>query len=155
MLFRSKNGLKEDCSLRKSLAKTLPKSMEELMARIEKYARAEEDTSGNKEVKQEKGNGSPKQGRGNNRFSKSETELRSKQAVTTVFRIPIHKVLDQIRNQPYLRAPAKTLGEYMGRNVGRRCAYHNEEGAPNLGLQSPKSTLRGLSETRPSERPYR
>ncbi|GAA0265851.1 hypothetical protein GCM10010492_77580 [Saccharothrix mutabilis subsp. mutabilis] len=52
-----KNGLKEDCSLRKSLAKTLPKSMEELMARIEKYARAEEDTSGTKEIKQEKENG--------------------------------------------------------------------------------------------------
>ena len=123
-----KNGLKDDCPLRKSLAKTLPKSMEELMARIEKYARAEEDTSGNKEVKQEKGNGSPKRGRGTNGPTKQETELKGKQAVTTVFRIPIHKVLDQIRNQPYFRTPARTPGEFMGRNVGRRCAYHNEEG---------------------------
>ncbi|GMP44358.1 hypothetical protein CsSME_00013318 [Camellia sinensis var. sinensis] len=40
-----KNGLKDNCPLRKSLAKTLPKSIAELMARIEKYARAEEDTS--------------------------------------------------------------------------------------------------------------
>lgn len=55
-----KNGLKDDCLPRKSLAKTLPKSMEELMARIEKYARAEEDTPGTKETKQEKGNSSPK-----------------------------------------------------------------------------------------------
>ena len=91
-----KNGLKDDCSLRKSLAKTLPKSMEELMARIEKYARAEEDTSGNKEIKQERTKSSPKRDRGNNRFNKQETELRAKQVVTTVFRIPVHKVLDQI-----------------------------------------------------------
>ena len=73
-----KNGLKDDCTLRKSLAKTLPISMEELIARIEKCARAEEDTSGNKEVKQEKGNGAPKQGRGNNGPTKQETELRNK-----------------------------------------------------------------------------
>ena len=52
-----KNGLKDDCLLRKSLAKTLPKSMEELMARIEKYARVEEDTPGTKMSKQEKKNG--------------------------------------------------------------------------------------------------
>ena len=57
-----KNGLNNDCMLRKSLAKTLPKSMEELMAKIEKYARAEEDTPGTKVSKQEKRNGSPKRG---------------------------------------------------------------------------------------------
>lgn len=55
-----KNGMKDDCLLRKSLGKTLPKSMEELMARIEKYARAEEDTPGMKVSKQENRNGSPK-----------------------------------------------------------------------------------------------
>ena len=75
--------------------------MEELMARIEKYARAEEDTSGAKEIKQEKGNGLPKRGRGNNVTSRQKAELRAIQAVTTVFRIPIYKVLDQIQNQPY------------------------------------------------------
>ena len=72
--------------------------MEELMARIEKYAKAEEDTSGTREVKQEIGNSSPLRGRGNYGSSKQETELRATQAVTTVFRIPNYKVLDQIRN---------------------------------------------------------
>lgn len=57
-----KNGLKDDCMLRKSLAKTLLKSMEELMAKIEKYARAKEDTPRTKASKQEKKNGSPKRG---------------------------------------------------------------------------------------------
>ena len=72
-----KNGLEDDCMLRKSLAKTLPKSMEELMARIEKYARAEEDTPGIKATKQEKGNGSPKRSRGNNGSNKQEIGQRT------------------------------------------------------------------------------
>ena len=123
-----KHDLKDDCPLRKFLAKTLPKSMEALMARIEKYARAEKDASGNKETKQEKGNGSPKRSRGNNGPTKQEIGQRTTQTVTTVFRIPIHKVLDQIRNQPYFRTPAKAPRDFMGRRLGRHCAYHNENG---------------------------
>ncbi|XP_028101287.1 uncharacterized protein LOC114300628 [Camellia sinensis] len=46
-----KNGLNDDYLLRKSLAKTLQKNMEELMARIEKYARAEEEMPGAKASK--------------------------------------------------------------------------------------------------------
>ncbi|GMP27251.1 hypothetical protein CsSME_00003323 [Camellia sinensis var. sinensis] len=72
-----KNGLKDNCPLRKSLAKTLPKSMDELMVRIEKYDRAEEDVPGTKAAKQEKGNGSPKRGRGNNGSNKQEIGLRA------------------------------------------------------------------------------
>ena len=40
------------------------------MARIEKYARAEEDTPRTKASKQEKRNGSPKQSRDNTRHEK-------------------------------------------------------------------------------------
>ena len=139
-----KNGLKDNCPLRKSLAKTLPKSMEELMARIEKYARAEEDTSGTKETKQEKGNGSPKRGRGNNGPNKQEVGLRAAQAVTTVFRISIHKVLDKIQTQPYFRAPARVPGEFMGRSLGKHCAYHNEDGHMTQGCRALKAHLEDL-----------
>ncbi|XP_028100131.1 uncharacterized protein LOC114299555 [Camellia sinensis] len=52
-----KNNLQDACPLWKSLEKTLPKSMKELMAQIEKYARAEEATLGTKAPKQEKRNG--------------------------------------------------------------------------------------------------
>ena len=69
-----KNGLKDDCLLRKSLAKTLPKSMEELMTRIKKYTRAEEDTLGTKTSKQEKRNGSPKRSRDNTGYEKTRAQ---------------------------------------------------------------------------------
>ncbi|GMP58624.1 hypothetical protein CsSME_00022225 [Camellia sinensis var. sinensis] len=93
-----KNGLNDDCLLRKSLAKTLPKSIEELMARIEKYVRAEEDMPGTKASKQKKRNSPPKRGRDNTGYNSQETGLRAAQTVTTVFRIPIYKVLERIRN---------------------------------------------------------
>ncbi|XP_028099145.1 uncharacterized protein LOC114298725 [Camellia sinensis] len=43
-----KNDLEDDCLLQQSLAKTLPKSMEDLMARIEKYACEEDDKKSKK-----------------------------------------------------------------------------------------------------------
>ena len=106
------------------------------MARIEKYTRAEEDTLGIKVTKQEKANGSLKRGRGNNGSNKQEIGLRTAQAVTTVFRIPIHKVLDKIRTQPYFRAPARVPGEFMGRSLGKHCAYHNEDGHLTQGCRA-------------------
>ncbi|XP_028071271.1 uncharacterized protein LOC114273673 [Camellia sinensis] len=122
-----KNCLKDKCLLRKSLAKTLPKSMEELMAQIDKYACAEKDTQGTRTSKPERRNGSPKRGRGNMGLDRQETWIRTAQAVTTVFRIPIYKVLERIKNHPYYRAPEKIPGEFMGRSIGKHCAYHNED----------------------------
>ncbi|XP_028071742.1 uncharacterized protein LOC114274071 [Camellia sinensis] len=123
-----KNDLDDECPLRKSLAKILPKSMEEHMAQIEKYVRVEEDTQGMKTPKQEKRSGSPKRDRGNSGVNRQETGLRAAQVVTTIFRIPIYKVLERIKNQPYYRALEKIPSELMRRNIGKHCAYHNEDG---------------------------
>ena len=118
--------------------------MEELMARIKKYARVEEDTSGTKETKQEKGNGSPKRGQGNNGSNKQEIGLRAAHVVTTVFRIPIHKVLDKIRSQPYFRAQTRVPGEFIRRSLGKQCAYHNENGHMTQGCRALKTHLEDL-----------
>ncbi|XP_028074668.1 uncharacterized protein LOC114277048 [Camellia sinensis] len=112
-----KNSLDDECSLRKSLAKTLPKSMEELKARMKKYARAKEDTQGTKAPKQEKRNGSLKRGRGNIGFN---------------------------RNQPYYRAPEKIPGEFMRKSLTKYCAYHNEDGHLTQGCRALKTRLEDL-----------
>ncbi|XP_028075238.1 uncharacterized protein LOC114277539 [Camellia sinensis] len=104
--------------------------MEELMAKIEKYARAEKDTLGTKALKQEKRNGSSKQGRGNTGYNRQETGLRAAQTVTTVFRIPVYKVLERIRNQPYYSIPSK----FMGKSLEKHYAYHNEDGYLTQGI---------------------
>lgn len=138
------NGLEDDCTLQKSLVKTLPKSMEELMTRIEKYAKAEEDTPGTKAPKQEKRNGSLKRSRGNTGFNRQETGLRATQVVTTVFRIPIYKVLEKIRNQPYYKASEKIPGKFMTRSLGKHCAYHNKDGHLTQGYRALKTHLEDL-----------
>ncbi|XP_028055431.1 uncharacterized protein LOC114259598 [Camellia sinensis] len=139
-----KNGLNDDCLLRKLLAKTLPKSMEELMARIEKYARAEEDMLGTKASKQEKRNGLPKRGRGNTGYNRQEIGSRAAQAVTIVFWIPVYKVLERIRNQPYYRALEKIPSGFMGRSLWKHCAYHNENRHLTQGCRALKSHLEDL-----------
>ncbi|XP_028106970.1 uncharacterized protein LOC114306011 [Camellia sinensis] len=118
--------------------------MEELMAWIEKYARAEEDTLGMKAPKQEKRNGSSKRDRGNTGSNRQETGLRAAQAVTTVFRIPIYKVLEMIRNQSYYRVPEKIPGEFMERSLGKHCVYHNEDGHLTQGYRALKTHLEDL-----------
>ncbi|XP_028067667.1 uncharacterized protein LOC114270393 [Camellia sinensis] len=128
-----KNCLNDDYILRKSLAKTLLKSMEELMARIEKYARAKEDMPGMKASKQEKRNGSPKRGRGNTNFSKQETGLRAAQAMTTVFRIPVYKVLERIRNQPYYRTSERIPRIYVEK-FGEALCLPQRRWTPDVGL---------------------
>ncbi|XP_028102511.1 uncharacterized protein LOC114301743 [Camellia sinensis] len=139
-----KNGLNDDYMLQNSLAKTFMKSMEELMARIEKYARTKEDMPGTKASKQEKRNGSLKRDRGNTNFNRQETRLRAAQTVTTVFRIPIYKVLERIRNQSYYRAPERIPDEFIGRSLGKHCAYHNEDGYLTQGCKALKAYLEDL-----------
>ncbi|XP_028095512.1 uncharacterized protein LOC114295478 [Camellia sinensis] len=141
-----KNGLKDDCPLRQSLKKTLPKNMEKLMVRIEKYARAEENRKAKKTgtIKQEKRNGSPKCSRGNIGTDRPEPGLKAMQAVSIVFKIPIYRVLERIKNQPYFRALQKTLGEYMDRNVGKNFAYHDKNEHMTLGCRALKQHLEDL-----------
>ncbi|XP_028082312.1 uncharacterized protein LOC114283647 [Camellia sinensis] len=93
-----KNGMENDCSLWQSLAKTLLKNLEDLMEKVEKYARAEEDRKARKTgvIKQEKKNVSPKHSRGNNSTNKSEPGLKAIQAISTDFKILVHKVLERI-----------------------------------------------------------
>ncbi|XP_028067171.1 uncharacterized protein LOC114269978 [Camellia sinensis] len=135
-----KNGLEDECPLRKSLAKTLPKSMEELMARIKKYVRAEEDTPGIKVFKREKGNDSPKRARGNTIVNRQKVELRAAQAVTTVFKIPVHKALERIRNQPYYRAPESSRRVY-GKKHWEALRLPQREWALYTGMQGPENLL--------------
>ncbi|XP_028120059.1 uncharacterized protein LOC114317521 [Camellia sinensis] len=141
---RTKEDLRDYLQRKRQDAKALPKSMEELMVRIEKCARAEKDTLGTKASKQEKRNGSPKRGRANTSFNRQETELRAVQTVTTVFRIPIYKVLERIRNQPYYRALEKIPDEFLGRSLGKHCAYHNEDGHLTQGYRALKTHLEDL-----------
>ncbi|XP_028120313.1 uncharacterized protein LOC114317745 [Camellia sinensis] len=66
------------------------------------------------------------------------------QAVSTVFRIPIYKVLEGNRNQPYYRTLERIPGKFVGSSTGKHCAYHNKAGHLTQGYKAFKSHMEDL-----------
>ena len=48
--------------------------------------------------------------------------------INTVFREPVHKTLDKIKNEPYFRWPDKMGGDSTKRNQSLHCQYHQDRG---------------------------
>ena len=119
--------------LRKSLTGKPVTSVRQLMDRINKYRRVEEDQQ------QGKGKGKfiPQEGRdfrsdryNNNRprrdFTGQSRSIAS-QMVSMVFREPVHQVLEKIKNKPYFKWPNKIGGDPMSHNQSLHCQYHQEQ----------------------------
>ncbi|XP_028062103.1 uncharacterized protein LOC114265481 [Camellia sinensis] len=102
--------------------------MEDLMARIEKHARAKEDKRSKWEsmTKQDKRNSSPKRSQNGAGNDNGESRLKAIQEVCTIFKILIYKILERIRNQLYYKPQQKVPGELMRRFHTKSCAYHDE-----------------------------
>nr|XP_023897008.1 uncharacterized protein LOC112008879 [Quercus suber]XP_023897010.1 uncharacterized protein LOC112008881 [Quercus suber] len=96
-----KNGLPMGHDLRKSLSGKPATSVRQLMDRINKYKRVKEDML---------------QGKG------------KEKTVNAVFREPVHRVLEKIKNEPYFRWPNKMAREPEMRNQNRYCQYHQDHG---------------------------
>ncbi|XP_023904826.2 uncharacterized protein LOC112016497 [Quercus suber] len=50
------------------------------------------------------------------------------QAVNTVFRDPVHQVLEKVRNEPFFKWPYKMVGNPDRRNCNLYCQYHQDHG---------------------------
>ena len=50
------------------------------------------------------------------------------QIVSAVFREPVHRVLEKIKNEPYFKWPNKMAGESMRHNQNFYCQYHQDHG---------------------------
>ncbi|XP_065621014.1 uncharacterized protein LOC136063912 [Quercus suber] len=103
-----KLGLPTDHGLRKSLTSKPVTNMRQLMDCIEKYKRVEED--------QQQGKGKDKSGSIN------------LQAVNTVFKEPVHQVLEKIKNEPFFKWSNKMVGNPERRNHNLYCQYHQDHG---------------------------
>ena len=118
--------------LRKSLTGKPVTSVHQLMDRINKYRRVEEDQQ------QGKGKGKfiPQEGRdfrsdryNNNRPRRDFTSQygpTAPQMVNTVFRELVHHVLEKIKNNPYFKWSNKIGRDPMRRNQSLHCQYHQE-----------------------------
>ena len=50
------------------------------------------------------------------------------QAVNVVFREPVQKVLEKVRNEPFFKWPNKMAGHPSNRNQNLYCHYHQDHG---------------------------
>ena len=129
-----KLGLPAEHGLRKSLTGKPVDDIRQLMDRVDKYKRVEEDQQ------QGKGKGMviPQERRDfrlncyNNsrprRDFTGQSESATSQVVNTVFKDPIHQVLEKIKNEPYFKWPNKMSGDPSKYNQSLYCQYHRERG---------------------------
>ena len=110
-------GLPEDSKLRESLMKRPPEDMRQLMRRIEKYKLLEDDRLHNRGKAPLLGRS--RQGvvlaRPKKDFRMQELEVQI-EGVNVAFKEPVHKILDQIKNESFFRWPNKMGGDPSRRN---------------------------------------
>ena len=129
-----KAGLPTEHDLRKSLTGKPVTSVRLLMDRIDKYRRIEGD--------QLQGKGKTKAILQEMRDSRSDRTQNNRprrdfarqsgsanvQAVNVVFREPVQKVLEKVKNEPFFKWPNKMAGDPVNRNQNLYCHYHQDHG---------------------------
>ncbi|XP_065624951.1 uncharacterized protein LOC112032985 [Quercus suber] len=129
-----KLSLPTDHGLRTSLSGKPVTSMHQLMDRIKKYKRVEED--------QQQGKGKEKvipqerrdfrSDRYNNNKLRRDFSTQSgstnPQAVNIVFREPVHQVLEKVKNELFFKWPNKMVGNPERHNRNLYCQYHQDHG---------------------------
>ena len=129
-----KVGLPSEHDLRKSLTGKLVTSLRQLMDRVDKYKRIEDD--------QQQGKGKAKvisqemrdfrsDWYNNNRPRRDyvgQSRLVNTSAVNIVFRELVRQVLEKIKNEPFFKWPNKMAGDPTKCNQNLYCHYHQEQG---------------------------
>ena len=117
-----KAGLPVEHDLRKSLTAKPVTSVHLLMDRIDKYRRIEEDQLQGKAkakvIPQEMKDFRSDRTQNNRprRDFAGQSGSTNTQAVNVVFREPVQKVLEKVRNEPFFKWPNKMAGDPVNRN---------------------------------------
>ena len=129
-----KVGFPSEHSLRKSLTSKHVTSLRQLMDRVDKYKKIEDDQQQGKRnakvIPQEMrdfrldryNNNRPK------RDYAGQLGSTNTQRVNAVFREPVWQVLEKIKNEPFFKWPNKMVGDLTKRNQNLYCHYHQEQG---------------------------
>ena len=129
-----KVSLASEHGLRKSLTGKPVTSLRQLMDRVDKYKRIEDD--------QQQGKGKAKailqeirdfrsDKYNNNRPRRDYVEQQgssNNQVVGAVFREPVHQVLEKVKNESFFKWPNKMMGNPEKRNRNLYCQYHQDHG---------------------------
>ena len=127
-------GFPSDHGLRKSLTGKPITSLRQLMDRVDKYKRIEDDKQQGKEkakvIPQERRDF--RSDRYNNNWPRrdyvDQSGSNNTQVVGAVFREPMHQVLEKIKNEPFFKRPNKMVGNPEKRNRNLYYQYHQDHG---------------------------
>ena len=64
--------------------------------------------------------------------------------VNVMFKEPVHRIIDRIKNEPYFQWPNKMRGDLSRRNLNLYCTYHRDKGHTTEQCQVLKDHLRQL-----------
>ena len=136
-------GLPENFELWESLTRKPPKDMRQLMRCIKEYKHLEDDWM------QSKGKAPvvnfPRQSEFQPRSQKDlriqELELQLGE-VNVTFKEPVHRIVDQIKNESYFKWPNKMGGDPSRRNQNLYCTYHRDKGHTTKQCRVLKDHLR-------------
>ncbi|XP_028079416.1 uncharacterized protein LOC114281164 [Camellia sinensis] len=142
-----KHGLRSESKLRQSLTKRPATALKDLRARIEQYARLEDNqipievASAEQTARHKK-----RTDRGEHRgIAVNEVDKsKSHEAVVTVFKEPIYRILEKIKREPFFVWPPKMLGDPARRNQKLRCTYHQDRGHMTQNCRALKQHLEDL-----------
>ncbi|XP_028127426.1 uncharacterized protein LOC114323931 [Camellia sinensis] len=142
-----KHGLRPESKLRQSLTKRPATALKDLRARIEQYARLEDDQIPIEVVSVEQTARQKKRtDRGEHRgIAVNEVDKsKSHEAVVTVFKEPIYRILEKIKREPFFVWPPKILGDPARRNQKLRCTYHQDREHVTQNYKALKQHLEDL-----------
>ena len=117
-----KVGLPSEHGLRKSLTGKLVTSLRQLMDRVDKYKRIEDDQQqrkGKAKVVLQERRDFRSDRYNNNRLRRDYAEQQgsnNNQVVRAVFREPVHQVLEKVKNESFFKWPNKMVGNPKNRN---------------------------------------
>ncbi|XP_075653099.1 uncharacterized protein LOC142623545 [Castanea sativa] len=123
-----KVGLPTEHGLRKSLTMKAAVDMCQLMDRIDKYKRVEEDQMQSKEKVKVYPEKKDLRGMGFLGSRPKQDFPSHPMLVNSLFKEPIHHILEKIRHEPYFRPPNKMSGNASTRNQNLNCHYHQDKG---------------------------
>ncbi|XP_050281192.1 uncharacterized protein LOC126722081 [Quercus robur] len=129
-----KSGLPTKHCLRKSLTGKPITSVRQLIDRIDKYKRVEEDQlqgKGKEKIIPHKRNDFRSERYNNNhprRDFAGQSGSANMQTVNAVFREPVQQVLEKVKNEPFFKWPNKMAEDSLKRNQSLYCQYHQDHG---------------------------
>ncbi|XP_028053621.1 uncharacterized protein LOC114257987 [Camellia sinensis] len=142
-----KHGLGPESKLRQSLTRRPTTVLKDLRAKIEQYTRLEDDQIPIEVVSAEQTTRHKKRtdreehrGIAVNEVDKSK----SHEAIVTVFKEPIYRILEKIKREPFFVWLPKMLGDPARRNQKLRCTYHQDRGHMAQNCRALKQHLEDL-----------